>query len=433
MKLPFSKKSKLDETLLITVPAKEIEEKVSKKLLATQKSSRIKGFRKGKAPLDVVRRLYGDGIRSDIINDSISHSFYHLVQEKGLKPVGPPKMIPKNLAEGKDIKFEATFDIYPEVNLSNLSNISFIKPSCELTADDVSEAIINLRKRLSAWKVKKGKSELGNQVKINFIGFIDGEEFEGNSAKDFTLELGSNSMIPGFEDGLLDKKKSESLSLDLSFPGDYHNKDFASKSAKFDIEVLEVLESQLPEINEEFFKSVGIEARNEDEFNKEVENKLSLDLKKILKSKIKNRLLEALLESNPFELPATMISNEVSNMRKESATRMGIDPSKIKEEDFPNEGFHDEAEKRVKLGVLLNTIIDKYELKADPNKVKHLIEERASTYKDPQEVINWFYSNEDQLKQIEFLCLEDQAADFLASKARSTNEDLTYEECIKRN
>jgi len=433
MKFSFNKKSKLDETITITIPSKEIEEKIEKQLLQTQRDSKIKGYRKGKAPYKVVKKLYEGEIRGDVINDTVSHSFYHLVEEKGLKPVGPPKMTPKSLVTGKDVKFEATFDVYPEVKLSNLTNINFVKPLCELKEKDVNDSISNLQKRLSSWNLKEGSSAIGDQVKINFTGFVDDKEFEGNSAKDFTLELGSNSMIPGFEDGILGKNKEDTFEINLNFPDDYHAKDMASKEAKFKIEVLEVLESSPPEMNEEFFKTVGIEAKDEKTFRDEIKKRLEEDLKKALSNKTKSRIFEGLLDANPFELPESMIENEIDNMRKESARRMGIEPDKIKIEDFPGDLFKEEATKRVKLGVLLNGLVEELQLKADPDKVKKLIEERASTYQDPQQVINWFYSNDEQLKQIEFLSLEEQASESILAKAKSSEEHLSYEECIKSN
>ena len=431
MKLPFNKKLKLDETILITVPSNEIEEKVRKKLVDAQRNSRIKGFRKGKAPLEVVKKIYGNEIRSDVINDSLSHSFYHMVEEKGLKPVGQPVMKPKALIEGKDIKFEATFDVYPEVKLANLSKISYVIYKCDITDKDVDKTVLGLQKKFCEWVIKKGQSSNGDQVKINFTGYIDEEEFEGNSAKEFTLEIGSNSMIPGFEKGLESRSINEVVTLDLTFPEDYHNKDFASKQVKFDVEVLEVLEAKLPEMNNDFFKSVGINVENKNDFYKEVTKRLKDDLKKLLVNKEKDRIFDSLLDLNPLELPQTMITNEINNMREDSARRMGIDSKNIKLEDFPEEAFKVQAKKRVKLGVLLNTIIEDFQLKSDPDKVKKIIEERASMYPEPQQVINWFYSNEEQLKQIEFLSLEEQVFDFLKSKSKSSTEVISYENFIK--
>jgi trigger factor len=433
MKSPFSKKTKLDETILITVPAKEIEEKVNKQLIDTQKKSKIKGFRQGKAPLDLVKKLYGNEIRSDVINDSVSHSFYHIVEDKGLRPVGPPTLKPKNLTEGKDVKFEATFDIYPEIKLGKLNKVNFIKPKSELTEKDLKDAILNLRKRMSKWNLKEGKSDIGDQVKINFKGYIEEKEFEGNTANDFVLELGSNSMIPGFEEGLVGKEKGEELTLDLSFPKDYHNSEFASKQSKFEIEILEVLKSEYPEMDNDFFKSVGIEAEDEENFSKEIEKRLKDDLERVIKNKSKTRLFDALLEVTPFDIPPTMVSNEINSMKEDSAKRMGVDPKKIKPEDFPDDAFLEDATKRVKLGVLLNTVISDNEIKPDAENVKKLIEERSSQYPNPQEVINWFYSNDEQLKQIEFLSLEEQVYEYILSKANFTEENLTYEECLKNN
>ena len=430
MKFSFKSKAEVNQSLNIVVPNTDIEEQVSTKLKAAQKDSKLKGFRKGKAPMDVVSSMFGPEIRQEVIWDLASKTFSKLAQEKDLKIVSRPNLIPETLDEGKDAKFKATFEVYPEVSLAKISKISFTNFLCDITDEDLDKTINNLQKRMSQWEPIDEVSKDGDQVKINFVGRIDGEEFEGGTAEDFSVEIGSKSMIKGFEEGLIGLKKGDKKILELNFPEDYGKKELASKPVSFDTEVNEVLTPKLPELNEEFFKSTGIEAADVESYKKEVRTKLEEDLENILKGKVKQSLFDALIAVNEFEVPSAMIDSEISNMKQDTARRMGMDPKEIKEDLFPNETFSDEATKRVKVGILLNKIIEDKELKPDADKVKEIIEERAKNYKDPQQVINYFYSDDEQLRNIESISLEEQVVDALLSEAKSTEENISYEDCV---
>ena len=430
MKFSFKSNTDINQSLEIVVPIKDIEEQVSSKLKAAQKDSKLKGFRKGKAPLDVVTSIYGPEIRQDVLWDLASKTFSKIAQEKDLKIVSRPNLIPEKIEEGKDAKFKATFEVYPEVKLSKMSKVSYTNYLCEITEDDLDNTITNLQKRLSQWEPVDEVSKSGDQVKINFVGKIDGEEFEGGTADDFSVELGSKSMIEGFEDGLIGLKKGDKKVLELEFPNDYGKSDLAGKPVNFDTEIKEVLTPKLPELNEDFFKSTGIEAENIEAFKIEIRSKLEEDLVNILNGKIKQSLYDSLLDANDFEVPSAMIDSEVSNMKQDTARRMGMDLKDLNEDLFPNDMFIEEATKRVKVGILLNKIIEEKELKPDADKVKEIIEDRAKNYKDPQQVINYFYSDDEQLRNIESISLEEQVVDALKLEAKSSDENLSYEDCV---
>jgi len=430
MKFSFGNKSSIEQSLDIVIPSKEIEEKVSVKILSAQKDAKIKGFRKGKAPLDVVTKMYGPEIRQDVVYDSVSHKFQHLVEDKGLKIVSRPNLIPESMERNKDVKFKATFEVYPEVKMASLSRLNYTKPSCSIEEEDLDKTIVNLQKRMSKWELADAVSEAGDQIKIDFVGKIDGEEFEGGTAADFPVEIGSKSMIEGFEEGLIGLKAPEEKVLNLKFPEEYGKKELASKDVSFNVTVKEVSKPSLPDLNEEFFKSTGIEATSLEDYKKEVRSKLEEDLKNLLRNKTKQSVFDALSEKNDFEIPKAMIESEVANMRNDTARRMGMDPKEIDQELFPASTFEEEATKRVKIGILLNKIIEEKDLKPDPEKVKEIIEERAASYKEPQQVINYFYSDEEQLKNIESISLEEQVVDILLSEAKANEETISYEECV---
>jgi len=330
----------------------------------------------------------------------------------------------------KDVIFKATFEVYPEISLGNLSRLSYTKAVSSVEEEDINKTIENIRKRMCAWEPKEGNSSSGDQIKIDFVGKIDEEEFEGGSAKDFAVEIGSKSMIEGFEDGLIGLKKSDNKDLNLTFPEDYGKTELASKKVVFNVEVKEVLKPKLPALNEEFFKSTGLEAKNTNEFKKEIKNKLAEDLKNLLENKSKSSLLDSLREAHAFEVPSAMIESEVNNMRQNAARRVGMDPKDMNEDLFPKETFLEEAKKRVSVGVILNKIIEEKGIKADGERVRKMVEDRASMYKEPQQVVNWFYSNEEQLRSIESISLEEQVIEILLSEANAVEEELTYEECV---
>ena len=430
MKFSFKSKQDINQSLDISVPSKDIEAQVLLKLKAAQKDSKLKGFRKGKAPMDVVTSIYGPEIRQDVLWDLASKTFTKIAQEKELKIVSRPNLIPEKIEDGKDAKFKATFEVYPEINISKISKISYTNYLCEITDTDLDNTITNLQKRLSKWEPSTEISKTGDQVKINFIGKINEEEFEGGTAEDFTVEIGSKSMIEGFEDGLLGLQKDDQKTLELKFPDDYGKTELAGKPVSFEIKVNDVLSPKLPDLDEEFFKSTGIEANDIESFRKDIRSKLEDDLVNIIKGKIKQSLFDALLESNDFEVPSAMTDSEVTNMMQDTVRRMGMDPNDINEDLLPKETFIEEATKRVKIGIILNKIIEDKELKPDADKVKEIIEDRAKNYKDPQQVINYFYSDDEQLRNIESISLEEQVVDALKQEAKAKDESITYEDCV---
>ena len=430
MKFSFGNKNDVEQSITISIPADDIQKQVKTKLNSAQRSAKIKGFRKGKAPIDVVKKMYEPEIRQDVINDSVIKKFYELVEEKNFKPVGRPNLVPERIEMEKDIIFKATFEVYPEISLGNLSRLSYTKAVSSVAEEDVNKTIENIRKRMCTWELKGGNSSSGDQIKIDFVGKIDEEEFEGGSAKDFVVEIGSKSMIEGFEDGLIGLKKSDNKELNLTFPEDYGKTELASKKVVFNVDAKEVLKPILPALNEEFFKSTGLEAKNVNEFKKEIKNKLEEDLKNLIENKSKSSILDSLREAHTFEVPSAMIESEVNNMRQNAARRVGMDPKDMNEDLFPKETFIEEAKKRVSVGVILNKIIEEKGIKADGERVRKMVEDRASMYKEPQQVVNWFYSNEEQLRSIESISLEEQVIEILLSEANAVEEELTYEECV---
>ena len=429
----LGKKNEIEKKLKFNLPKEELQKEYDKRVASQQFSSTVKGYRKGKAPKEIIEQMYGSQIKANVIFDAMTESFFKKISEDSIQVVGQPKFDPKSMELDKDVKFEATFEVYPEIKIKNISQLTFKKPISEVTEEDINKTIDNIRKRFSKLEAKEGKSGANDVVKVNFEGFIDDEPFEGGKAEEVTIEIGSNSMIPGFEDGLKDLSKGDKKNLNVSFPDDYHVEHLKGKPAVFKIEILDVLKPKLPDMNEDFFNMAGIPSKDEVEFKKTLKERLTGDLKSALNGMKKERIFDALADMNEFEIPESMIMNEMINLRKGSAAQMGKEYEKLKDEEFPVENYRVNAQKRVKLGIILNKLIQERELKADSEIVKKLIEERSKNYKEPEKVVNWYYSNEEQLKNIESLALEEQVTELLEKEGKSTEENMEFDKVLGIN
>ena len=418
-------KKKTENKLNLKLESSSLQEQFNKKIEEQQRSSNLKGYRKGKAPKDVIEQYYGDQITSQIIYEGMTNTFYKKISEEKISVVGQPQLNPLSMDIKKDIKFEAIYESYPEFTLKKFSSIKYKKPIASLLDSDLDNSILQMQKRFgNLEKIDEPISD-GKYAKIDFEGFLNEELFEGGAAKDYLIEIGSNNMIPGFEEGLIGLKVGDEKDLNINFPDDYHAEDLKGKPVKFKIKVNEVLETSLPELNKDFFSKIGIDVETTEEFKKDLKVKLEKDLEVSLKRKEKERLFDSLEKLNPIEIPSAMVMAESENLRKSAAQQMGMDISKIKDEELPLENFSENATKRVRLGVILNKIIEDNDLKSNPELVKELIEERSSGFKDPEQYKNWIYGNEEQLKNIESLALEEQVTDLLISQSKSEDENLS--------
>jgi trigger factor len=423
-------KKKTENKLTLKLDSSSLQEQFNKKIEEQQRSSNLKGYRKGKAPKDVIEQYYGDQITSQIIYEGMTNTFYKKISEDKISVVGQPQLNPLTMDIKKDIKFEAIYESYPEFTLKKFSSIKYKKPTASLLDADLDNSILQMQKRFgNLEKIDESVSD-GKYAKIDFEGYLNEELFEGGAAKDYLIEIGSNNMIPGFEEGLIGLKVGDEKDLNINFPDDYHAEDLKGKPVKFKIKVNEVLETSLPELNKDFFSKIGIDVETTEEFKKDLKVKLEKDLEVSLKRKEKERLFDSLEKLNPIEIPSAMVMAESENLRKSAAQQMGMDISKIKDEELPLENFSENATKRVRLGVILNKIIEDNDLKSNPELVKELIEERSSGFKDPEQYKNWIYGNEEQLKNIESLALEEQVTDLLISQSKSEEENLSFEEVM---
>jgi trigger factor len=433
MQVSIETTSGLERRLTVGVPAERIETEVDSRLQKAAGNVRLPGFRPGKVPMKVMRQRFGAGVRQEVLGEVMSQTFQEAIIQEKLRPAGQPSIEPRSLEAGKDLEYVATFEVFPEVEVVEIEGIEVEKPVAEVSDADVDTIIEVFRKQQGSWQTVERAAAEGDRVNIDYVGTRDGEAFEGGSAENSNLELGSGRMIPGFEDGVAGMQAGEQKTLQLSFPEDYHNEELKGAAVEFAI-TLNAVEEMVPaELDEELFAKYGVEEGGLETFRKEVQQNMARELKNAVQGKVKQQVMDALVEAHEsLEVPQALIAREIDAMRQQMFQQFGgaagqdLDLKSL----LPDDMFRENAERRVKLGLVLAELVGKLELKADAAKVREAIEEMASTYQDPEEVINYYYSNQDQLSAIESRVLEDQMVEKLLESANIVEKQCSYQEAI---
>jgi trigger factor len=428
MQASVEKTSGIGRKLSVVVAADKIETAVQSRLKQLSKRVKIQGFRPGKVPMKIVEQQYRGTATNDVLGELIQNSLQEALESQDVVPAVQPDIIPEAPVEkGKDFAYTASFDVYPEFEKLDLEGVKILKPEREVTDADIDKVIDNMRKQQLTWKELKRKSKKGDRVLIDFVGSIDGEEFDGGKAEDYPMILGENQMLPDFEKGVKGMKAGESKDIDVTFPDDY-NEEIGGKTAVFKIDAKTVSEPVLPEIDEEFIQNFGIESGAPAELRSEVKTNLQTNLEGQLSSTLRQRTFDALLEQNETEMPLKMVQEEAGRMVQEQKNQMlqqGIDAKML--ENFPDPEFETlkpQAQKRVALGLLMMEIIRKEEIKPDEVRVNDRIEKMASSYEDPTQFIEYYKSNQQALAQVQSIVLEEQVVDFLIAKAEVEVENI---------
>ena len=420
----------LERKMTVAIPGEKVESAVNIRLQEAARNAKLNGFRKGKVPYKVIKSKFGAGVRQEVVGEMMSQSYYEAIDQESLKPAGQPNIVPKNLDEGRDLEFVATFQVYPEITLPDFSIIEAERLGAEISETDVDEMIETLRKQKQSWKVADRAAAVKDMVNIDYVGRRDGEDFEGGSAKGTNLVLGSERMIPGFESGVEGRLAGDIFTLDLSFPKEYHNTELADQEVAFEVTLNSVSEQVMPAIDEEFYKGFGVEEGGNDAFREEVTNNMRRELKTASRNKLKNKIMDSLVEAVDAEVPDALVAGEIEQLRQQAMQQFGggktIDPSML-----PDNLFNEQAGRRVLIGLVLGEVIQQQKLKADPTKVRESIEELASTYESPDEVINWYYGNQEQLATIESSVLEDEVFDYVIDQSAVTDRLVDYQEVIQ--
>ena len=420
----------LGRRLSITIKSEDITKAVNKELLNTAKKVRIDGFRKGKVPLKIVEQRYGASILQDALSDLMQRNFIDAIIQEKLNPAGAPVYTPKEYKDGEDYTFTVEFEVYPEIKIKDLDKIEVEKPIAEIVDADVDTMIETLRKQQGSWKVVEQEAKEQNRVTLDFLGKVDGDEFEGGKADDFALVLGQGRMIPGFEDAIIGHKAGDQFDINVTFPEDYHAENLKGKPAVFAATLKKVEELELPELTEDVVKRFGIADGTVDSLRAEVRKNMLRELNATIRNKIKSQAIDGLVKNNDTEVPAALVDREVDVLRQQAVTRFGGNAKQAM--DLPKELFEAEAKRRVLVGLLFSEIIESNKLQADDAKVQSLIDEIATAYEDPKEVVDYYRKDKKAMDNIRSVALEDQVVDLLLASAKVTEKTYSFSELMNQ-
>ncbi len=419
--------------LTVKVPVGNIQSKVESRIRSVAKTAKIDGFRKGKVPVSHIRAQYGAGIQQEVINDVIRDTVFEALAAEKVRVVGVPNIDDVKL-ENDFLVYQATVETFPEVEVKGLGEIEVERQVASVSDEDVDVMIESLQKQRQTFETKDGAIEDGDQATFDFSGSIDGEKFEGGSAENYNLVIGSGRMIPGFEDGMKGMKAGEEKTITVTFPEDYQAEHLAGKEAQFVITVKEVKAAALPELNDEFFALFGVTEGGLDKLKADVRKNMEREVKHAARNQVKQAAFDALLDKNEFDVPKAMLDQEIDRQRQmmlnRFAQQFGANPATFDANMLPNELFEDQALRSVRLGVLVSQIIEAQKLEVDQERVSAFIAEAAENYEDPQEVIDYYTNDKQQRAQVESVVLEDQVVDYLLGQAKVTDKEVKYQELL---
>ena len=418
----------LERRVSITIPADSVKSAVREELKRVAKNARVDGFRKGKVPPQIIEQRFGASVRNDVLNDLLPRHFFDLMFQEKVNLAGRPTFAVDSYEEGKDLQFTATFEVYPEVKLQGLENIKVEKPTVEITEADIDKMIDVLRKQQATWAETQDAAKAEDRVTLDFSGSIDGEEFEGGKASDFVLLMGQGRMIPGFEDGIVGHKAGDQFDINVTFPAEYHSENLKGKAAKFAVTLKKVEVMVLPELTDEFVSKFGPNSKTVADLRVEIKKNMERELKNALVSRVKNQVIDGLIEQNPLDVPAAAIEQEIEVLRNQAAQRFGGNAQQAAQ--LPRELFEEQAKRRVQVGLLFSEVIASNELKADEARVKAMIEDIASAYEQPAEVIEYYNKNKELMNNIRNVVLEEQAVDAVLAKAQVTEKASSFDEIM---
>jgi len=430
MQVSVETTSALERRMTVTVPEEKIDEAVESRLKNLARTVKIEGFRPGKVPFKVVKQRYGGQVRSEVVSEVLQSSFVEAVGQEQLRPAGSPAIDAKPITPGQGLEYTATFEVYPELSLAPLEGVEIKTPSCEVGEADIDHMIETIRKQHQDWEAVERAAADGDQVTIDFTGTIDGEPFQGNQGSDVPIVLGQGRMIAGFEEGLSGAKAGEDKTLSVTFPEDYRATELAGKTAEFAVTVKSVEAPKLPEVDEAFAKRLGVASGKVEDLRAEVRSNMEREVAQSQKSKVKQAVMDKLLEINSLEVPQALVDDEAQRLAKQMADNLaqqGANPGDLKLEPS---AFAEQARRRVSLGLILAEIVNAQNLSVEPARLRQAIEEMAAAYEHPEEVVKWYYSDKNRLSEVESIVLEEQVVDWVLDQAKVVEEPLSFQQLM---
>ena len=406
---------KLERRMQVQVPAERVSQEIAARLKNISRTARLNGFRPGKAPLKVIRQQFGSQIHREVIGELLQSSYAEAVTQKQLTPAGSPRIEPQSVDEGQDLKYTATFEVFPEVVLQPMESLEVDRVTADVTESDIDAMIERLRKQQMKYSAVNRGAANGDKVTVDFEGAIDGVSFAGGKGENIAIVLGEGRMLPELEQGLIGATPGEKRDVTVSFPPDYRAAELAGKTAIFATEIKTVEEPVLPEIDEEFCKAFGVAEGGLDKLREDVAANMRRELEQALRNRNKAAVMEKLYVANPTEVPNVLIEGQIRDMQVEAMRRAG---TKDAAQAPPREPFIEPARRRVALGLLLNDVIRKENLVVDRARVNERLDEMVSAYGDAGAMKRAYMQNAEAMRQVESLALEDQAVDWILEHAK---------------
>lgn len=422
--------SALQRTLDMSVALAQIDREVDARLKKLSRTVKMAGFRPGKVPFKLVARQYGPQARSEAIGEAVQRAFGEAVRNHNLRVAGLPRFERKDGGDPASLEFSAVFEVYPDITLADIGGVRIERPTIELGEADVDKTIEVLRKQRTRYGEVRRAAAPGDRMKLDFTGRIDGQPFPGGDATDFVVVLGAGTMLPDFDSQLAGMAASDRKSFDVAFPDDYHARELAGKSARFEVVVKRVEEPLLPDVDADFARSLGIADGDLDRMRAEVRANLDREVRKRLRNRIKQQVMDALLKANEIEVPLSLVQEEAHQLAHNAQNDLrqrGVDPANVGVEPG---WFSELAKRRVKLGLILAEIVRIRGLNAKPEQVRAMVDDFAQSYEDPSEVVRWYYSQREQLAQVEALVVEENVVDWVLANAKVVDKPVSFDELM---
>ena len=430
MQVSVEKTSELSRKMTVSVPEAVVQEKMAVRLKSLARDVKIDGFRPGKVPQQVVKKMYGDRVRGEIASDLINETYFDAIEGQDLKPVGHPHIQPLDEVDG--FKYTAVFEVYPEISLEGVTQLEVLRPVATVNDSDVDQMIEKLRAQKQTWHIVDRPAQEQDNITISFSGTSEGENFTEGRVEDFQVVCGSKKMIPGFEENLVGLEVGAHKTFTINFPEEYGNEKLAGKAAEFDVDVIKVEEPLLAEIDEVFVKAYGIEDGSVESFRVDVKNNMERELELALRGKLKGSVMDALYEKIPLTIPNSLVDIEIENLMKPYIETAKRQKKNLDDLPLPRDMFEGRAKRRLALGLILGEIIQKNAIKLDDDKVRSTIEDMAKSYERPQDVVNWYYTDESRLNEVQQMVLEDQTIEWLVAQAKVSDEQVNFSDVMDR-
>jgi trigger factor len=422
--------SQLERRLTMAVPLADIERQVEERLKKLARSVRMPGFRPGKVPLKIVAQQYGPQVRSEVIGDAVQQAFASAVRDQNLRVAGYPRIERNEGAPEGELQFSATFEVYPEVALGDLSAVTIERPILVVGDAEVEKTVAVLRRQRTRYDAVQRPAEMGDRVTVDYSGTIDGAEFPGGRAADFAFVLGEGRMLPELEAGVTGLSPGAATTIGVTFPADYQSKEVAGKTASFALTLTRIEAPRLPDVDAEFARSLGVADGDLDKMRVEIKANVEREVKKRLGAQLKAQVMQALGDTTRLDLPKALVDLELE--RLVAGARSDLQARGLKMENVPIDPqvLEAQARRRVALGLIVAELVKRFDLGAKPEQVRKLVEEHAESYEQPTEVVKWFYTQPERLAEFEGLAVEQNVVDWVLQRARTVDKPVAFDELM---